>query len=475
MKDPILDFKKYDLAEIQLFLPYFKNEEVHSCDYSLGAKYMWKKYYRSEYVIYNDTLTFKETYGDNRYSFFYPMGKDKEGLFKELKKYSIANLNQCLEFCCVDETKLSDLKKRFPHYETNFDRGWSDYLYLNQKFQDFSGGEYSNKRHHVKQFNKLYPEALFKVANVNDKERLVNFIKEYSKTIGELTSEEEYELCESIKTIENFDLLSLDVFYVEYKGEIIALSVCEVINDCVYDHIEKGLRQYQSIYPFLVNKIANYYKDITYFNREEDINDPGLRFSKEDYHPYKMVTKNMFYVRNNLDLICKIPTIKVNEEISLSELSSDDKDDFLKLNLDEELNKLWGYDYHKDLNNKVADGDYFYNVNKDDFKKKTCLTFIIKRNNKLIGDITLENLDNNNSAEIGFRLIKSEQGKGIAYNSLSKLLEYLKNEIKLRSLRAKAYKNNLSSIHLIEKLNFKAIKDDDNFNYYELVLNKTII
>ena len=51
------------------------------------------------------------------------------------------------------------------------------------------------------------------------------------------------------------------------------------------------------------------------------------------------------------------------------------------------------------------------------------------------------------------------------------LIDYLKNNIGLKALNAKAYKENTPSINSLNKLNFKCINNDDTFNYYRLELN----
>ncbi len=467
----MLEFKKYDLETLKTLRPYFEGEHIINSNHTIGCKIMWKDYFSSEYSELNNTITFKEVYENGHYSFYYPMGRNVYGMICELKDYVLENLTQELEFCCVDESNLKDLIKRFPHYYTYYNRNWSDYVYLNENFKTFAGGDYSNKRHHVKQFLKLYPTATFRKGVAEDKDNLIAFVKKFEETKEIKSEEQSYELKSTIEVIKHFDEFNFDAFIVEFNGEIIAFSICELLNDCIYDHIEKALRTYQSVYPFLVNKIANYYSNVTYFNREEDVGDPGLRFSKEDYHPIKMATANMFYVKNNLDLLCSIPSIKVDDELTLGNLTTSDKDNYFRLNTDDELNKFWGYDYHSDLKDKPLTSDYFYEMAEDDFLKKECLSFILRKNNKLIGEFTLQNLNNENEAELGFRLFKEEQGKGYAFKAGSSLIDYLKNKLKLKKLNAKAYKENIPSISLLNKLNFSEKSRDETFVYFELTLN----
>ncbi len=466
----MLKFKNYDLKELkEVFLPYFKEENTYlSCDYTLGEKLMWNKFFKSSFAIVENTLTFKEIYDDDCYSFYYPMGKNIDNMFSLIKDYELNSKCKRLEFCCVDESHLEDLKKRFPHFEYYYDRNWSDYIYLNENFQTFAGGSYSNKRHHVKQFKKDYPDATFKKCLPLEKDKIISFIHEFSLTKSIDSEEAINELNKSITIVQDFDVLDLDCFCIEINGKIIAVSICEVLNDCVYDHVEKALREYKSVYPFFVQCIANYYKNIKYFSREDDCGDEGLRYSKLEYKPIKLVNKYMFYVKNNLDLLNDIPTLKVNDVITLTKITEEDKEDYFDLYMDEDLNKFWGYDYKQDLHGKMADPDFFYDMVQDDFINKTWFSFAIKKEGKLIGEITLGELNNDNECEIGYRIKKSEQKHGFTYESLSVILEYLYRKVGLFAIKAKSYHKNLPSINLLKKLGFEEISSDETFKYFKL-------
>ena len=75
-------FKEYGINEIKnIFRPYFVMEDIFSCDYTLGEKFMWHNFFKSSYALVNETLTFKEMYGINNYAFYYPMGKDINLMF----------------------------------------------------------------------------------------------------------------------------------------------------------------------------------------------------------------------------------------------------------------------------------------------------------------------------------------------------------------------------------------------------------
>ena len=110
----------------------------------------------------------------------------------------------------------------------------------------------------------------------------------------------------------------------------------------------------------------------------------------------------------------------------------------------------------------------FYNMVKNDFRKKDWFVFGIKKNNHLIGEVVLGELNKQNECEIGYRVIKEEQNKGIATECVLKVLDYLKNTLKMSGINAKSYKTNANSISLLKKIGFNYTKSDETFDYFKL-------
>lgn len=93
--------------------------------------------------------------------------------------------------------------------------------------------------------------------------------------------------------------------FIEVDGNIVAMSVGEVVNDTLYCHIEKANRDYHGAYQMIVREFASHilekYPDVKYINREEDVGDEGLRKSKLSYHPIDLLDKYCVLVPYTLD------------------------------------------------------------------------------------------------------------------------------------------------------------------------------
>lgn len=74
---------------------------------------------------------------------------------------------------------------------------------------------------------------------------------------------------------------------------------------------------------------------------------------------------------------------------------------------------------------------------------------------KLVGDLALHALDENDVFEIGFTIARQHQGFGYAKEAASKLLEYLFTEAGAKKVFATSDRRNQSSINLLRTLGFQ--------------------
>jgi ribosomal-protein-alanine N-acetyltransferase len=76
--------------------------------------------------------------------------------------------------------------------------------------------------------------------------------------------------------------------------------------------------------------------------------------------------------------------------------------------------------------------------------------------NKIIGSCGYNSLDfDNEKAEIGYDIAKASWGRGYASEAICSLLDYAFSDLKLNRIEAKVEPENVNSIHVLQKLNFK--------------------
>lgn len=457
--------------KVNLIKEYVRKSEISFCDISLGVKFMWRDDFIIDYAVINDTLILKESSQDYADAFYYPMGSDIDGALKEIEEYCIKN-HKPLLFCCIDNLKAAALASRYNKVNIKNDRDWSDYIYDAEKFKTYSGKKFSGQRNHVNKFKRLYPDYKFKVIDQNDFSRIKEFLLEYESGADFMRWSEQVEQKKVFELVENMFALDQVGGLIEVGGKVIAFSIGEVIGNTLIVHIEKALKKYEGIYPTMASEFAKAFVDgVKFINREEDCGDEGLRISKLQYQPVEVKEKNFVSVKTLFDEI-SAPVLLKTERLEISAISENDKFDYAKLYLDDDLNRLWGYDYREDLKGEEPTPEYFYSFQNKLKEVKEEYSFAVRLNGKMIGELVLHNFDFYGGVEMGFRFFKDYHGKGYALESALALKNYVKTVMHAKTLKSRCYKENFASAKLINRLGLTKSGEDSTHYYFSTGLSE---
>ncbi len=461
----MLKFTPLD-KNLEILKPYINKFKMRLADETLGTRYIWGQYSKTEYAVFNDTLILKEQFEKGGVFFRYPIGEDENGAFAEIENYAIENYLP-LQFISISDEYVDDFNKRYQKIESEFNRDYADYVYPVQNFLGYKGKALSGQRNHLNKFNKLYPNHSIENITKENIESVKSFLKDFEQSVVKtnFTAKDEY------KTIYDFldNMFELNCFgcILKVDENIVGFSVGEIVEDTLYVHIEKADRSFNGAYPKLACSFATkfYHDNIEFINREDDSGDLGLRTSKLQYKPCEIRAKNIVRV---LTLFDKIPTefVVETDRLTLTELKKEDKELYCKLNLDDGLNKWWGYDYKDDLKGQIPTGEYFFNFQNflKERKEEFCVT--VKLHGKLIGELPLHHFDHHGGIEIGFRFFKEYQGKGYAVESANALIEFVKEVAGAKYIKSRCFKQNLPSKNLITKLGLQLVKEDKTHYYF---------
>lgn len=287
-----MNFKKISLEDIMDIAPYLTNQPFRTCDYTIGSLYMWSEYYQYEYLIKDDFL-FLRGFLEGKPKYMVPVGK--EGYKVGLKYlFDLTNDNsQPLEFSVVPEEVIGYLNNT--RLDIIVTPNWFDYVYDVKALIELKGVKYSRQRNHINKFTKTYKNYQYHPITKESIPKIIDFLDKLGhleKTNDQMESYH-YELKMTKEVIKNFFSLNQIGGYIEVGGEIVALSVGEIIDDTIYIHIEKALRDYSGSYAIINRDFLkqNYQPTLKYVNREEDVGDEGLRKAKQSYRPIKLLNK----------------------------------------------------------------------------------------------------------------------------------------------------------------------------------------
>ena len=168
------------------------------------------------------------------------------------------------------------------------ERGNWDYLYRVEDLIELKGKRYHKKKNLVNQFNRKY-DFTYLPFGANMVEQAMAMQTDWCT----------WRDCESsdVLSSENRAIFKILTDWKQLAGlfggalvadgSMVAYTVAEALTgDMLLIHFEKGDTQYKGVYQainqmFLANSAAQY----TFVNREQDLNDEGLRKAKLSYHP----------------------------------------------------------------------------------------------------------------------------------------------------------------------------------------------
>jgi hypothetical protein len=289
----MLNFEPINAENILKTADFFKYKTGRTADYTIGALYMWREFYNTCFTIYEDMLLYRVKFY-NKTAFTYPVGSGSfDDAINALKEYC-SNENIPLWFCTVPEEVVPALVDRYKGtIPGQPNRDWSDYLYLAQDLAEMAGRRFSGQRNHINKFKKLYPDYSYHRITQGNLQRVIEFLISFGKEHGKEEDLAIEELKRAIELMPYFERFNLSGGFIEVEGNIIAMTVGEIVQDTLYCHIEKAVRDYEGAYQMIVKEYASDMMSygIQYINREDDVGDEGLRKSKLSYHPVQILDK----------------------------------------------------------------------------------------------------------------------------------------------------------------------------------------
>ena len=149
-----------------------------------------------------------------------------------------------------------------------------------------------------------------------------------------------------------------------------------------------------------------------------------------------------------------VPTIRVNDEITLSQITWDDKPAYLShLNETDAFQQNMGYMPfpYTDID---ADG-WISKVAAETLEHDRCRSWAIRDSaGRLIGGIGAGGLVENETAEMGYWIAKGCWGRGIATAAATALSDFVLENYKVGKVFARAFGNNPASARVLEKSGF---------------------
>lgn len=466
----MLRFQPLQAEEIGELAPYFRAQNTHISDFSLGFQAMWRRALRPEFAYAGGCLVLREFYAGKHY-FHYPLcvsgdPEAEKSALDEIESYC-RNEGMRLHYTNVPKDRLPLLFDRYDDCFVNNRRRWRDYLYRAETFLSFAGKKYSGQRNHIHRFLKTYPIWQFRAYTPQDEPAVRAFLEEYAEAYGkdDPLAREEFE--ETVALLPRIGEFGLFAGMLEAEGRLAGFSVGERCGDMMIVHIEKALKEFEGVYPMLAQQFARAFcaDGVRFFNRMDDAGDGGLRKSKLQYGPCRLVDKFNVQPRRAIDSLPHIPEF-ATERLTVRPFADEDAAALYRLAYDRARNRYWGYDWRQDLPAGEPDEAYFLREAREDFRRREEVPFGMYRDGVLAGELVLHRFGYRNEAELGVRLLPEYEGMGLAAEGMRALAEYAFLKLGIERAEAKHYHENVRSERMLRAAGFLPCGRDETFTYY---------
>ncbi len=455
----MLSFKKFEKEDIEKVRPYM-TASTPVCTKAIGVEYMWSDYFQTEVAYYDGGVILKDSFFGEEL-FPVPSGETREEGVRRIEE-RVRETGGELCFNSVDDEELAYLFSRYPAVEIKSHRDYFDYLYQASDLAEYKGKKYHGQKNHYNKFVKEHPDYEFTAFGKEDLPDVFAFLRKHEALAPRSKAETiEYRCCERL--LSAFDELDLLTGMIKVGGEIVAISVGEILGETLIIHIEKAFPVYSGVYPTICTLFARRYAaNLKYINREDDAGDLGLRMSKMQYHPIALVEKRRAVCRFSRPF--SLPAL-FTDRLVIDTFSSADMPFYTALATDDERNLYWGYDYKKDLGGEEPTPAYFEKVLLSDEGRGVCYSYKISlASGEPIGEAVVYNFRADGSAELGLRIDAAHGGKGYgreAYQAVAD--EALRS---LPALHARCFKANTQSEKMILAAGFRRVREDEEMLYF---------
>ena len=264
-----------------------------SSDYSTGVLLCWERAlgYQFAFEENEEIVWIKGKYPEEH--LLAPVGKWD---YRDWEEIIGARFGKNVEFRIVPENLVNIWREQMGDaVEATENRASWEYLHYASELEELAGSKYVKKRNRINQFRKQNPYTYVPITSENI-ERVIAFQEAWCDSYRIFNDSGSIER-ESDGIIHNIlgNWSALPQMFggtIEVLGHIVAYTIAEAVDDTLMIHFEKASLEYNAAYQVINHEfIVNEGSRFRVVNREEDMDDPGLRDAKMSYHPFDFVRK----------------------------------------------------------------------------------------------------------------------------------------------------------------------------------------
>ncbi|MDO4493050.1 MAG: phosphatidylglycerol lysyltransferase domain-containing protein [Clostridia bacterium] len=295
-----MDFHDFTVESAAALRPLFGTQTYRACDYTMGANFQWRGFYRSAYAVADGMLIIRGEYMGAGPLYMLPVGTgDLAAAFGAIERDAAERGLPLVYF--TPGGGLGTLRERYGARIEREEpvRYLFDYLYDIRSMQTFAGKKMHGQKNHLNRFLRENPEAEFVPVTAETLPEAERFLEDFEREAGLTAEVEVEEMTRARETLHAYEALGLSAGFIRTEKGVAALAAGEVVGDTLYVHIEKARVSFHGAYQAIASMYPRYAakEDTLYLNREDDSGDEGLRKSKLAYQPIGFTEKHFVFIR----------------------------------------------------------------------------------------------------------------------------------------------------------------------------------
>ena len=265
-------------------------KESRSCECAFANLVLWQEPYQEEFVVVDGRIAVIER---KTGVLHFPIGE-------YFAPQELAELCDAFRSAGPGNGTIYDVPEDYPAAAEWFDEsaneGEFDYLYDLKHLAEMNGPLLRKKRNLVRQFERAYPDYRLEAVTRDNLDITLNLATELNRRLHHVDFLDEEEIAMNL-VHRDFDALGMGGVLLYAAGSPAGFSLYSRINRDTADiHFEKADHTVKGAPQMLTAKLAEHLltQSFLYMNREQDMDEPGLRQAKRSLDPCCMVKRQSF-------------------------------------------------------------------------------------------------------------------------------------------------------------------------------------
>lgn len=278
-------------------LPYFTAASERICDDTAGVTYQWRNLFHTDILMKDGCLVTRSLFPQVGKCYSFPVGNGDPKTLLPFLREDAKEQGIPFRFACVTEDRIQILRELFgDSLKIEEKRSWADYLYEPSNFM-YAGKRFHTQKNHVNRFYHDHPETVLEPVSDDNILEVNAFLDHVLAQKTDMPAWEQGEVEGTRDLLMMYKELNQIGAFLKTNQGIAAFAMGEISGDTLHIHAEKADTSFSGVYPAMAQEFAAFAaRNVKYINREDDADDPGIRFSKEQYRPLCLIPKYLVTV-----------------------------------------------------------------------------------------------------------------------------------------------------------------------------------